>query len=101
MFLTYILAYLFMVCNLPDLRLYFIFSTIWVVQTRLIFECSSQSASESAKETFTIPKISSTLQTGKRSAFIEAVKKRETVLSGFGHRVYKTVGATFLISYYR
>ena len=24
-------------------------------------------------------------------AFIEAVKKREKVLSGFGHRVYKTV----------
>ena len=28
-------------------------------------------------------------------AFIEAVKKREKVLSGFGHRVYKTVGAIF------
>ena len=28
-------------------------------------------------------------------AFIEAVKKREKVLSGFGHRVYKTVGSTF------
>jgi citrate synthase len=24
-------------------------------------------------------------------AFLEAVKKREKVLSGFGHRVYKTV----------
>lgn len=26
-------------------------------------------------------------------AFLEAVKKREKVLSGFGHRVYKTVSA--------
>jgi citrate synthase len=31
-------------------------------------------------------------------AFIEAVKKREKVLSGFGHRVYKTVGPAFLIT---
>ena len=27
-------------------------------------------------------------------AFLEAVKKREKVLSGFGHRVYKTVSYT-------
>ena len=32
-------------------------------------------------------------------AFIEAVKKREKVLSGFGHRVYKTVSPAFLSSY--
>ena len=63
---------------------------------KLLSECSSRSASESWKPLL-YERSHLLCRPENVPVFIEAVKKREKVLSGFGHRVYKTVGPAFLI----
>jgi hypothetical protein len=60
------------------------------VRTKLSFECLFPLAGPVLQQLF----LSSShflLSPKNVPAFLEAVKKRQKVLSGFGHRVYKTV----------
>lgn len=68
-----------------------ILNYIQAAQMKPSFACLSRLESDSVTRSYIWAFSDDPGRPENVPAFIEAVKKREKVLSGFGHRVYKTV----------